>query len=582
MDFLKDSKLKKVELTLSFVLSGVLLFFIGQNINSFLFSSLWCDELYTVLHFTSKGALNAVTDYHVPNNHIFFSLINSIIPGYDSVEPARARMFSFISLLAFIFFAYSYFYNLKQYLLAPVFLFFLYSNSLLLDLVLQARGYGLLSFFILVSCICVYKYFRDGGRLNLLLLCISCVLAVYTIPTSVVFYFFLWVLLLTFAEKRKGVFISAAISGFVVALVHIPVLGQLLEVSSTYADGWGRQFGSLSAIKETIFKFSFLKSYLDVFIVLVCCVVASFSKSSTFSKPALTLFFSVLLSLLVFRLLETPIPRTVAFVLIVLFFVALHAINKLSLFPKLRLFSLLLIFAFSFIHSIYSIRAYQYTPYENWKGVASFIEQNVPEGTEVYCPFRSILLKAYLPESYPIVTEPNDSLISIGKQTVVDGDFLSKDGLGVNLSNSYPIAVPQIRGDKQVIYLPENYLSEPLNKVKVGSIDSIRILQNRYEGVSYDISCDGNFILQFYSSSETSIKGHKHVLFYDEKGELLLYKNIDNFFKYVFWSEHHSELDPSKVHKVVFRVKGSAPLEGMIIVDSCFIYKAPNRTSNGF
>ncbi|MFK7775093.1 MAG: hypothetical protein AB8F94_23330 [Saprospiraceae bacterium] len=38
----------------------------------------WNDEIYTLKHFIFAPIATTLSDYHVPNNHIFFNLINNI------------------------------------------------------------------------------------------------------------------------------------------------------------------------------------------------------------------------------------------------------------------------------------------------------------------------------------------------------------------------------------------------------------------------------------------------------------------------------------------------------------------------
>ena len=58
------------------------------------------DELYSVLHYSSRGAGSVVTTYSNPNNHIFANLINSLLPDAHSVYPLRERLLSMTAVVA--------------------------------------------------------------------------------------------------------------------------------------------------------------------------------------------------------------------------------------------------------------------------------------------------------------------------------------------------------------------------------------------------------------------------------------------------------------------------------------------------
>jgi hypothetical protein len=59
-------------------------------------TSLGNDELYTILQFSSRGPWVSWTDYHVPNNHVLFNLLNAVTPDTASLNSLRARFWSFV------------------------------------------------------------------------------------------------------------------------------------------------------------------------------------------------------------------------------------------------------------------------------------------------------------------------------------------------------------------------------------------------------------------------------------------------------------------------------------------------------
>ena len=53
----------------------ILIFICGFSFYHHLNNEMWNDEIYTLLHFVLVPLQTTLFDYHVPNNHIFFSLL---------------------------------------------------------------------------------------------------------------------------------------------------------------------------------------------------------------------------------------------------------------------------------------------------------------------------------------------------------------------------------------------------------------------------------------------------------------------------------------------------------------------------
>jgi hypothetical protein len=150
-------------------------------------TSLWTDELWSVLHYSARGPLAVVTEYHEPNNHIFFNLLNALTPGRSSVDPLRARFWSFAAVTALLagFLAYFSRRRVPLWGLAPFLLFA--AGPEFLDLMLQARGYGLLSLFALAASVLAVEHVQSGRPRTLPFLGVVSVLGAWTVPTFVFF-----------------------------------------------------------------------------------------------------------------------------------------------------------------------------------------------------------------------------------------------------------------------------------------------------------------------------------------------------------------------------------------------------------
>src|SRR5690554_4355681 len=86
--------LRRLENLLAIALVALSLLLTGRMAVAMATHSLGTDEFGTIGSFSSKGPMRVVTDYRAPKNHIFFNLLNSLLPARDSLAAARARALS--------------------------------------------------------------------------------------------------------------------------------------------------------------------------------------------------------------------------------------------------------------------------------------------------------------------------------------------------------------------------------------------------------------------------------------------------------------------------------------------------------
>jgi len=168
----------------------LIIFFVIQleHINA----DFWNDELYTLKHFVFTSFLTTITDYHVPNNHIFFNLLNNAYLKITNIgslhslmdHPYKLRILSiFYSLLVLIF----------TYLIAKQFLnrtVGLLSVVVLMTTIVfhnfnhQIRGYALSTLFLMIIVYLCLAYLKSNRRHQLFLLSFIVCLFIYTIPSN--------------------------------------------------------------------------------------------------------------------------------------------------------------------------------------------------------------------------------------------------------------------------------------------------------------------------------------------------------------------------------------------------------------
>jgi hypothetical protein len=213
--------------------------------------SLWHDELFSVRNYSGRGAGHVVTRYGSANNHVFFNLVNALTPGAGSVDPARARWWSIVAVLAMQAGILVAFWR-RGWFLAGAVLFGLFATSPeWLDLVLQGRGYGFLGLAALLSCTTLWRYLEAPTRGPLAVLGLVTVAGTWTVPSYLLFAAPLWGLLLL-AVRHRNVLVAAVLTGAGVAAVYLPVLGELRREQSTYEEQWGRSYTGLGDVAETV------------------------------------------------------------------------------------------------------------------------------------------------------------------------------------------------------------------------------------------------------------------------------------------------------------------------------------------
>lgn len=217
----------RIEVTLAALLIGLSLLHAGQTMGGMLTTSLSTDEFGTIGTFSSKGPVRVVTDYRAPKNHIFFNLLNSVLPARESLHPSRARA---LSVLATIFTAgavIAYATYRRQLMEGAVLIALWCTAPFMLSLSMEARGYGFLGLFAILATIATIEFLRSRHTAWLWALAISSVLGVYTIPGYLFFAGSLMVILWSVDRTRRTFFFGAG-AGVAMLVLYLPVLGQLL------------------------------------------------------------------------------------------------------------------------------------------------------------------------------------------------------------------------------------------------------------------------------------------------------------------------------------------------------------------
>lgn len=465
MKKINESKLNKFTKYFDIIILSVGLCFLFWLLwlyaKSFFDTSLWIDEYYSVKHFTSQGVLKAITDYHVPNNHVFFSFIRAVLPFGDSYDPFHARYISYLSVFATVVIVI-YMFKIKNIAIWGVIsCLFLFVNeektSEMLYLIFQARGYGLMLCLLAFFIFFMNQYILVGKSSKLRWACLFGVLAIYTVPISVVFVSFVFILLFLFSDKesKKLVFYLSLATGIVVLLLYAPILGQLINNMETYSNDWGKAFEKPQAIFDTILKFSSIqKGWQTLLFLLLTLTVPNFitsGKEKTFSQ---ILSISAALSFIVFVYLQTPLLRTASFLLLPMIISITYPIYYLRQYNSIS-YWLISIFVISILSmsSVKGIKSYDFVTYENWKGAASIVNRFIDKDSQnVYCDFRDEQLRVYLNDDINFVEEFNSDQFASGELIYVASNYKTfNNPIGVVGECNYLLA-RQVRGGRLRVF----------------------------------------------------------------------------------------------------------------------------------
>jgi hypothetical protein len=194
MEIMKEHFIKYIVNFLPELLIGFLfIFFQFQNINL----DFWNDEIYTLKHFTFISIPQIFLDYHVPNNHILFNLINHLylsLIGVDTLfqlmnHPYLLRVVPLVYSGFTLIFAYKTAKKTHSRTAALLASIILITTIPFLNFSLQIRGYGLSM--LLLNMVVYYgiSYLKKPQRKSLIFVGIITTLLVYTIPSNLYFVF---------------------------------------------------------------------------------------------------------------------------------------------------------------------------------------------------------------------------------------------------------------------------------------------------------------------------------------------------------------------------------------------------------
>lgn len=325
----------------------------------------WNDEIYTLKNFVFVPLSTTLSDYHVPNNHIFFNLINNIYLKIINVEnlfdlmdqPFLIRLFPFlysILTLSYVYFFGKKFFNIAVGILSVIILL---SSISFFNFGLQLRGYSLSMMLLVMLIYHSFNYIKEKKKRDVALMIILSCLAFYTVPVNL--YPILGVFLFFFS---KGLFlrykkldtksldclkISAYIFGglFLGFIFYLPMFRQVFFNEYVVSK---KLFNPevFQILLPDVWKFFLGKKLVINVLVVIGFLSVFFKKNSVFKKDANILLWAVFLAPFLISFVRGEfIPDRALSMLLPIFslLVGVGIYSAIQLIPKLEKFSLLLI-----------------------------------------------------------------------------------------------------------------------------------------------------------------------------------------------------------------------------------------------
>jgi len=418
------------------------------------------DEVGTVRSFSSKGPGYVMTHYGAAKNHVFFNLLSSVTPGRDSYAGWRGRLWSLLAFAGLLGVGLRFFVKRKWYLEGGFFFFFATTSQRALETNLAARGYGLLAFFSVLACVCVWSYFerpRWGAAIGL---AVCVVLGTYSVPHYLLFGGLLLLLLWWWTRDGRVWWLGVA-SVLAIGLLYAPILGQVASVATNYSDVMGQSYPDLNALYNTFNWYLLQQKSWVVFAALVGVAAAPFAlwKKDEVGGKALTLIGVTSFVFLVICLkMETPRVRATNFVTFPLLFIGVLAVGKALRMPHFsaaRCWLVLGAALFLAWGTWIKVRDFKYIPKENFQASGEIIRAIYPKGVNIHVNERPDKLANSLPKEY-LKPGPFDEVAwARGAQAFLDSDFRAEKRPVPSAAGDRAIElrVPQSKGKYQAVWV---------------------------------------------------------------------------------------------------------------------------------
>ncbi len=415
----------RLELLLAVILTSLGLVLTVRYAHAMATTSLSTDEFGTVGTFSAKGPLRVVTDYRAPKNHIFFNLLNSVLPERKSLHPTRVRALSILATLLAVGLAVGWCARRGRWLEGSVLLALWSTAPQLLRVSMEARGYGFLALFATAAAIAVVEYFRSRRRGWLWALAAAVALGAYTLPN---FLFFAGPLLaaLWLVDRTRWSLLAGMAASLAILALYAPVLPQLLAAFSGYGSQGASEadfrniHGLVTATKLYFFSCEDWQAWCLVAGLALAPIAPlrqSDGKAMRVIAAGCIAFFVILL------ILRNPPLRVAAFCFLPLGIAGLWTwggwVRELWPAPaRVALCAVLAVFLGG--RTFDAIRTFDFTPTEDWLLTARAVDRGLPDDLPIDFKRYAKYLQQTLPGADARAAEFDSGTFAAGRLVVAD------------------------------------------------------------------------------------------------------------------------------------------------------------------
>jgi len=403
---------------------GLGLFLVGKMALAMATSSLSTDEFGTVGSFSSKGPGHVMTDYRAPKNHVFFNLLNSLLPGRESLAPARVRALSILAtaLAALVLVFYGAW--RERWMESAIVLALWSTAPQSLSLAMEARGYGFLDLFAVLATVATFEYAASRHRLWLWILSGSITLGVYTIP-GFLFFGAPLLLLLWLTERTRGAFAAGAFTAVAILALYAPLVTQVVaEFTGFHQDKAEADFASVHALVRAVKLYFFASDDWESWSILLLLALAPFAAPPIRPRESSALrivTISCLVYLGILLALKTPPVHVAAFTMLPLALAGLWAIGGWLRKPAFLRAGACALLALALGGQLaFAIATFRFTPSEDWALAGRAVDAAFPDSTHVEFKRFAKYLQKTLPRAGQRSADYNDMQFSCGYLVVAD------------------------------------------------------------------------------------------------------------------------------------------------------------------
>ncbi|HEY5704179.1 MAG TPA: hypothetical protein VIS96_01240 [Terrimicrobiaceae bacterium] len=357
-------------------------------------SSLREDEIMSIVKYTSRGFVPAISTYSIARNHIFYNVVSSLIPGADSTLPLRARLISFVSVIASLGLLVAYAARRGWLLPGLACAGLVAVNFFAMDRVLEARGYGLIFLFAMLSCVAFAEWLRTRRKVWLNLMAVSCILGTYTLPFYVVFAGGLLLLAFLYRPSRETL-LAGFLSLAALLMLYLPIFGNVYAVFAGYRDRYRNRFISpFDSIDGVFSAFEYflpvqIEALALVLLALVALLYVAFGRfAARFDRLTLAGVAAAILGFLAFCLYCKTVPlRVASYMAAPLAFLATlmtGSVLSTRMLAPVRPFVEVLFTVFVAVILWKSEVSQPLMPSKDWRGLGVLIERAFPKEVSIW------------------------------------------------------------------------------------------------------------------------------------------------------------------------------------------------------